>query len=161
MPRNLDAGLVVYSFLLHARFRWVNPEPLGQAHCHRPHQMGGVTIKPIDETRKIQGLLEGPDCLVTVRRQDMGRVANGDPADRHRSAWLQAAAQMHGAVDPDFRSGADNRPVKDSSPGGNEAFVACSPFPFGVLTELYAFLYSPVEPAYKFAGCRSVMALPI
>jgi Transposase DDE domain len=44
-------------FLLHSRFRPVNPEPLGQARRHRPHEVGGVTVKPIHETRKIQGLL--------------------------------------------------------------------------------------------------------
>jgi hypothetical protein len=31
---------------------------------------------------------------------------------------------MHGTVDPDFRSRADHRPVKNTSPSGNEDFVS-------------------------------------
>jgi hypothetical protein len=44
-------------------------------------------LDPEDVTRKIERLLNCPDPFVLMRRQDFGRVADGDPAERDRGAF--------------------------------------------------------------------------
>jgi len=55
-----------------------------------------------------------------MRRQDFDRIADGDPAERHRGAFRQRRAQMHDAVDAHLAAPADTSAVEDGGTGGDD-----------------------------------------
>lgn len=67
----------------------------------------GGAVQAEDVAGKVQVLLNRPDGLVLVGRQDSGWVADCDPADRHHRVSRQDGAQVHDCVDADLGARAD------------------------------------------------------
>ena len=64
------------------------------------HPLRGRSVPgdAVDGAREVQRFLNRPDLLILARREDPGRITNGDPADRHDLARPQDGVD----VDPQF-----------------------------------------------------------
>lgn len=100
----------------------MNPKTIRQARRNVFHQIGRTSIYTINKTRKIQGLLKRPYGFMLVGGQNLCRVTDSDPSDRHGRARFQSGSQVHGSVDANFGPAPDLRPVKYGCPGGDENF---------------------------------------
>src|SRR5262249_6933790 len=77
----------------------VGSERLRQPAGDAAHEVGRAPVESIDPLREVQRFLELPDLVVSVGWQDVRRVANGHPSDRHNGARLKARAQVDCSVD--------------------------------------------------------------
>jgi len=73
-----------------------------------------------DVTRKIERLLNRPDPLVLMGRQNFDRIADGNPPERDRGVFRKRRTQVHNAVDTHLGTPADTGAVEDSGARGNE-----------------------------------------
>ncbi len=76
-----------------------------------------------------------PEFFVPVGGEELGRVTDGDPADRQDRAWFQARVDVEHAVDPQFGARAGHRTWEQRGARGDEdlildrgaVHVACGP----------------------------------
>src|SRR5215510_16138821 len=71
----------------------------------------------------VQRLLDLPDLVVPVGRQDARRVADGHPSDRHHGARLKPRAQVDRGVHSHFAAPSEHGTVEDRGTGGHEHLV--------------------------------------
>jgi hypothetical protein len=68
---------------------------------------GILTVEAVHGQRKIERLLNLPDPIVLIRRQNLYRIANRHPADWHRLARREPRPQVDDGVDADLGALAD------------------------------------------------------
>lgn len=81
------------------------------------------TLKTVNMQRKVQRLLDAPDFLMLVGRQNLYGIAYGHPADGHSGSGRKMRPQVDDAVDPDLCASTKSRTVKDRSAGRDEHLV--------------------------------------
>lgn len=68
------------------------------------HDFGhwGASRDAVDGAREVQVSLDLPEVVVAVWREELGRVASGDPADRQDRAGSQVGVDLEDAVDAEL-----------------------------------------------------------
>src|SRR3954451_16106992 len=59
---------------------------------------GRRAVHSISDPWKIQRLLDRPDIIVALRRENLRRLTYGNPANRHRGVRRQSCQQMYRAI---------------------------------------------------------------
>src|SRR5262249_45732587 len=90
----------------------VGSERLRQPADDVPYEVGRVPVEAIDPLREVQRLLDLPDLVVPVGRQDARRVTDGHPSDRHHGARLKPRAQVDRGVHSHFAARPNTAPWK-------------------------------------------------
>src|SRR4051812_7805893 len=83
----------------------------------------GVSGKPVDSAWEVKRFLYRPEVLVAVWREQSGRVARRDPADRHGGARSELGVDVNHGMDADLAGCSNGRAWKDRGPGGEKCPV--------------------------------------
>jgi hypothetical protein len=96
-----------------------------------PHSPGGggAAGDTVDSAREVQRFLDGPDLLVLARREDAGRITDGDPANGHRLARRHDRIDLNHSMNPHLSARAHDTAREQGSAGSQQAPIA-HPRPF-------------------------------
>src|SRR5262249_40799535 len=101
----------------------VSSERLRQPAGDAAHEVGRAPVESIDPLREVQRFLELPDLVVPLGWQDVRRVANGHPSDRHNGVRLKARTQVDCSVDSNFATPSKHGAMEDRGTGSHEYLV--------------------------------------
>jgi hypothetical protein len=73
----------------------------------------GGAIEPKYEFGEVERFLGSPDLIVLTGWQDLCRVANRYPSDRHERVLRHNSSEMHDCIDPYFRTGFYGGAIED------------------------------------------------